>query len=127
MTTIKQPTQPFVTDDQGILRFHPNAIVMHLLDKGGVDLNDLARETFPREDWVQFAQLIGYSIVGWETLSYVAEDDAEAIDKMLGDSELSALEARAVTAEQRLEMFRITFREPIAELYGIHPDNLLET
>lgn len=38
----EQPMQPVELDDQGVIRFRSNAIVRHLLDHGGIDLNKLA-------------------------------------------------------------------------------------
>jgi len=67
------PAQSIVHDSNGIVRFRENKIVRYLLDHGGIDLNDLACMKFPREDQIQFAQLIGYSVLGFGTLSYVDE------------------------------------------------------
>lgn len=76
------PCQPIIKDDNGISRFKQNTIVRFLLNNGGfVDLNKLAIMEFPREDKVQFAQLIGYSICGFGELSYVSDEDFERICK----------------------------------------------
>lgn len=90
MTEPKHPMQPVViVDETGrVARFKRNAIVCHLLDHGGIDLNDLARMHFSPEDYSQFAQLIGYSVSGYADLSYadeevVARADAE-VEKLLG-------------------------------------------
>ncbi len=66
----KHPMQKIVFDTRGVARFQTNAIVEYLLDKGGMDLNDIARQDFDREDRAQFAQLIGYSVSGYGDLSY---------------------------------------------------------
>ncbi len=82
----RHPMQPVEWDGQGVVRFKSNAIVRHLLDESRAgrktDLNDLARHqpSFSREDWVQFAQLIGYSVSGWSDLSYVSDDDYRGAD-----------------------------------------------
>lgn len=68
--------QPMIIDPKGVIRFHENALVRYLLDNGGIDLNDLAMLDFPREDRVQFAQLIGYSLSGYHELDYVSDEDA---------------------------------------------------
>lgn len=70
-----QPMQPIVWDGQGVIRFQANEIVRYLLDNGGLDLNKLhgmghPAPNFPREDWEQFAQLIGYSVSGFGDLGY---------------------------------------------------------
>lgn len=79
MTQPKHPVQPVITDEHGTYRFKQNAIVRALLDAGRhgqkMDLNILAEMDFPREDRVQFAQLIGYSVSGFGDLSYVSDRD----------------------------------------------------
>ena len=67
------PIQPLVLDEAGVLRFKENKIVRYLLDNGGLTLNDLATSSFSKDDQEQFAQLIGYSVSGWSTLSYVRD------------------------------------------------------
>lgn len=71
------PVQPLGLDKNGILRFKSNAIVRFLLDNGPFDMNKLAMMEFSDEDRVQFAQLIGYSLSGFEELSYVSDLDCE--------------------------------------------------
>ena len=72
----KLPTQPLYYDRHGTTRFRENALVRFLLDEARegrqCDLNRLAEMEFPREDRVQFAQLIGYSLSGFGELSYVS-------------------------------------------------------
>lgn len=78
------PMQPIIRDANGAVRFRANRLVTYLLDHGGLDMNALHRalmRTTPREDWAQFAQLIGYSVGGYGSLSYalnVEEADAAA-------------------------------------------------
>ena len=67
---MKHPNQPLYRDDRNVLRFKQNHIVRFLLDHGPHDLNSLARMNFEREDRVQFAQLIGYSLSGFGDLGY---------------------------------------------------------
>jgi len=45
-----------------------------LLDAGPYDLNDICILEFSEEDEEQFAQLIGYSLCGFEELSYVSDE-----------------------------------------------------
>jgi len=75
---VRQPDQPVYKDWRGTIRFRGNAIVQYLLDAAGrgekVDLNRIAVLPFPREDRVQFAQLIGYSVSGFGELDYVDDD-----------------------------------------------------
>ena len=77
----KHPIQPIVTDAHGVIRFKGNAIVRHLLDHGGIDLNAIAMLDFTQDDREQFTQLIGYSLSGAHDLDYVSDEcieDAEA-------------------------------------------------
>lgn len=76
-----------IIDVNGVIRFRQNKIVRHLLDaatKAGIaDLNKLEIMDFSREDRMQLAQLIGYSVSGYGDLGYpskesVAEADAKA-------------------------------------------------
>jgi hypothetical protein len=76
----KHPVQPLERDGT-VLRFKKNAIVEHLLDNGPFDMNKLAVMDFSQEDREQFAQLIGYSLGGFEELSYVSEDTLRRIYK----------------------------------------------
>lgn len=77
----RHPVQPTVVDEHGTLRFLANGLVQYLLDKGGVDMNQLSllQHKVPRRDYVQFAQLIGYSVSGFGELSYVNNEDWETI------------------------------------------------
>lgn len=71
------PMQPIVIDENGHARFQANRLVLYLLDKGGLDMNDLARaahyEEWSDEEQQHFAQLIGYSVSGYGGLSYVSD------------------------------------------------------
>lgn len=66
---------------RGVIRFKQNAIVRWLLENGGLDLNDIARQNFSDDDRTQFAQLIGYSVSGFGDLSYVSEAAIAAADE----------------------------------------------
>ena len=74
------PQQPLIIDSIGTLRFKENQIVRRLLDyatERGYGLNEIAREQFDAEDQMQLAQLIGYSLDGYGTLSYVTDESYE--------------------------------------------------
>jgi hypothetical protein len=87
------PMQPIFVDEEGTCRFRQNHIVRFMLDAGPFDLNQLScLPNIPREDWEQFAQLIGYSINGFGELSYVSEEsyekaEAEADQLLKGDED----------------------------------------
>lgn len=74
----RHPMQPAIWDGQGVIRFQANPIVRFLLDWArthGMTLNDLAAlsqgQGRSKDDWAHFAQLHGYSVSGWGSLSYV--------------------------------------------------------
>ena len=74
-TMAQNPMQPLRFDDEGIVRFKPNAIVRYLenwASQRGMSLNELAQMDFTEDDWMQFAQSIGYSLSGYGDLSYVS-------------------------------------------------------
>jgi hypothetical protein len=80
---MKHPIQPLIKDIHGRLRFKENRIVTFLLENGWYDMNSLAKEDFSQEDREQFAQLIGYSLDGFGTLSYVSDETyLAAVDKI---------------------------------------------
>lgn len=72
------PMQPMYLDEHGRVRFVANRIVQEVLNNSsrhGYDLNAIAMtEMFTDAERMQFAQLIGYSVSGWGTLSYVSEE-----------------------------------------------------
>jgi hypothetical protein len=124
MTTAKHPIQPLALDDRGTMRFKANAIVRHLLDHGPFDMNNLARMDFSDEDRQQFAQLIGYSLSGYSELrSYVDDDAFGAAEKMANDG-MTEDQARIAHLQEELDAVRAALREPMARLYGVHPDDL---
>ena len=123
------PTQPVADDGKGTLRFKPNRIVLRLLDEGPYDLNDIARwrakGLVGRDDEVQFAQLIGYSLDGFGTLSYVDDEIYSAVQLMqeegVGESEARLKYYRDLVARLRAEL-----RHPLSALFECHPDGLWE-
>lgn len=75
-----QPMQP-IEWVGNVVRFRQNALVRYLLDAGGLTLNDLALlPNIPPEDWMQLAQLIGYSVSGYGDLSYASAESVEEAD-----------------------------------------------
>lgn len=68
----KYPIQPLQVDEDNTVRFKANKIVEFLLNAGPYDMNALTMMPFSQEDREQFAQLIGYSLYGFGTLSYVS-------------------------------------------------------
>lgn len=130
---MKNPIQPLETDADGILRFKRNMLVNALLEHGqatGFGLNELAIKMHWTEgyadDWRQLAQLIGYSLSGCGSLSYVDDATYNAAAAMADDASLTEEMARIATLEEELSVLRAALREPMARLFGIHPDDLGE-
>ncbi|MGE4195942.1 MAG: hypothetical protein AB7G11_02305 [Phycisphaerales bacterium] len=120
---MNHPIQPIERDDRGALHFKENAIVRYLFDHGDISLGDLAVMPYSNEDRVQFVQLIGYSLGGFSELSYVSDDLYKTAKRMAetGDTED---QSRIAVLEEELTALREALREPIARLYGVHPDRL---
>jgi hypothetical protein len=120
---MKHPIQKPVMVDK-VLRFTENRVVGLLLDMlevHGQNLNHLvlAGQELSKEDWDQFYQLIGYSLSG----APITETIREAAYEMF-EAGKSEEEARAELAEDELRNLRAVLREPIANLFGVHPDDL---
>lgn len=118
---MRHPIQPLVTEN-GVVRFRANAIVRHLLDHGGIDMNALARMTFSDEDRAQFAQLIGYSLSGYGSLGYVSDDAYRAAEAMVDGTD--ERDARIDTLTVELTELRDSLREPMARLFGVCAEDL---
>lgn len=65
-----KPLHNLHIDEQGTLRFKESKIVKYLLDNSEIVPTTIY---FPKEDWEQFSQLIGYSVSGWGGLPYVSD------------------------------------------------------
>lgn len=86
------PMQPLALDDQGTMRFRPNAIVRYLIDQVGLNkLHAIDDQEFTQAEWEQLMQLIGYSLCGYHELSCVSDESALAASKA----------ARAIEPETR--------------------------
>jgi hypothetical protein len=76
--------QPIQFDARGVVRFRANAIVRWMLDMGGMgakfDLNAIAVGNFSREDAMQLAQLLGYSVSGYGDLPYASKKSVRTAD-----------------------------------------------
>ena len=117
------PLQPIVKDERGVTRFRANAIVKWILDSKLIDLNRIAAMSFDDADREQFAMLIGYSLGGASELSYFSDETIEAAEAMAKGA-ISETEARNVTLRETIEKVQSGMREGVAELFGMHPDDL---
>lgn len=78
----KLPMQPLHRDSHGTIRFVENRIVRDLYDAakaaGVMDMNsiciDAHKGKYTDQEQMQFAQLIGYSLCGFEELSYASDE-----------------------------------------------------
>lgn len=119
---MKHVNQNIVKDEHGTLRFQENKIVSFLLERGGFDLNDLACMDFSKEDRIQFAQLIGYSVSGWGTLSYVDNDSYYTVAEIQNGE--SDKDAKIKYYENLIEQVRNSTRSMATSLFNIHEDDL---
>lgn len=125
---MKNPIQPLAEDAKGVLRFKENAIVNHLYEWAqtrGHGLNELACMDFSNDDRQQFAQLIGYSLSGYSELQSYVDDDAYNAAAAMAEQGLTEDKARIVALEAELFVLREALREPMARLFGVHPDDLM--
>ena len=82
---LSHPNQPIGVSDRGVHRFKQNNIVRFLLDWAsdrGMSLNQLVLMPFQDADWVQFYQLIGYSVRGFGELNFSDEWYSKAVSQL---------------------------------------------
>ncbi|MEL7893460.1 hypothetical protein [Vreelandella neptunia] len=86
----RYPMQPIVTDQHGVYRFEENPIIGHLV-RNVSDLNRIAawcmENDIEQKYQEQLAQLIGYSVSGYGTLSYVSDESYERADSLCPQAE----------------------------------------
>lgn len=124
---VKHPIQPAVLVN-GVLRFKENKIVDKLLDiatENGYSLNDIASDdNTTKEDYEQLMQLIGYSISGAPSS---VSDETAAVAELMGEIDgPDEKSARIEYLEDKLSKITNGLRGPVADLFGIHPDDLDE-
>jgi hypothetical protein len=83
----KHPMQPIMWVGNTI-RFKANNIVRYLIDHGSISLNNIAvlasdpANGFTKQDQMQLAQLIGYSVSGYGDLSYASKKSVVEADEI---------------------------------------------
>jgi hypothetical protein len=125
---MKHPIQPLYETESGVIRFFQNKIVCDLLDfatERGFGLNEMACRDYSQDDRIQLAQLIGYSLSGFGDLSYVDDQTYSAAFAMLNYKK-SELQARVDFLDEKLKTIKDALRNPVSELFGVHPDDLLD-
>lgn len=128
MSAARPPIQPLQQDERGTIRFRQNKLVNALLEHGqrtGFGLNELSQIEADPLDRMQLAQLIGYSLSGYGSLSYVTDDEFNAA-RAMHDEGLSEDKARIAALETELLALRRALREPMARLFGVCPDDLCD-
>ena len=120
----KHPVQPLEKDIDGVLRYKRNAAVRFLLNEFLPGLNKLnemcSNGNISREDYDQLMQLIGYSHDGCTMLP----DDIYNVAEIMYKTGLSEKDARITYLETELKQLKDTIREPMARLFGVHPNDL---
>lgn len=120
------PIQPLELSEHGVLRFKANKILRKLVDEKIIDLNYVAcMDGVDKDDQNQLAQLIGYSHSGYGSLSY-SDDYTYSTAYAMYHGQKSELEARLEYLEGLVANLKAVLREPVADLYGIHPEDLPE-
>lgn len=80
------PQQPIGYVDN-VVRFKKNEIVRFLLDNSKFDLNQIEimyrKKAFSQEDYIQFNQLLGWSVCGFNEKSGIPEDVKDRAEKIM--------------------------------------------
>ncbi len=119
------PDQPLVSDELGVLRFKENKLVSAFVDQSmnrGLGLNWAATQDFSAEDRMQLAQLIGYSLHGYGTLSYVTDESFAKVQASIPPSVLDDIaliladpgtqKQIAMREKARQRLFALVIRTP---------------
>lgn len=119
---MRHPIQPVYKDAFEVIRFRENSIVRHLLEKGGIDLNQIAMLDFPQEDHEQFAQLIGYSVSGFGSLDYASDEVYETAQSMIDGK--TEEQGRIEYLTETLDTVKRHMKEIVPVVFSVHPDDL---
>ena len=119
----RMPIQPKVTDENGTELFAENRLVTCLLDKGGLDLNHLAKRVragkATENEFFQLRQLIGYNVSG---LPYPDDVSYSEVESAHNNPEIEQNKARALFYADRIKDIRDKLAEGIIRLYTIEED-----
>jgi hypothetical protein len=117
---MKHPIQPLEKDKSGTMRFKPNSIVSFLANGR---LHELSMMYFPTEDWIQLAQLTGYSLSGFSELSYVDDETYQTAERM-AEYRISEDAARIDYLKTTMEEVRNGLKKIVPLVFRIHEDDL---
>lgn len=104
-------------------RFVKNEIIDWLFNQGLLDLNKIATLPFPNEDREQLAQLLGYSLGGYSSLSYVSDSSYMAA-QIYADGKYNWEQARIEALENELAEIKKHLRQAACAAFSVHPDDL---
>ena len=105
-------------------RFIKNRIVDFLVDSLPGGLNKIAVMDFTNEERMQLAQLIGYSVSGYSSLSYVSDESYAATDAIACGTANNELDGRNEVLRERLKEAEEHVRNAAVALFRVHPDDL---
>ena len=119
------PIQPTYKDENGTLRFKPNAIVEYLLGEGEDSrMNEISCKPFSKEDRQQFAQLIGYSVSGFGGLSYVLGSGLEEAAREMRKRGKTEDQARIEVLEAQLAEIKKGLRIAAVAAFNVCGEDL---
>lgn len=135
MKTYRYPMQPVVNG-----RFESNPIVDWLCTEVS-NMNDIAfycaENDIDKKYQEQLAQLVGYSVGGYGTLSYVSDESYERAENQMNIDTIATQtpeEKEALDQIKESDSQHLTFDEfqkkvvnSIAEAYDVAPDDLIDT
>ena len=101
-------------------RFIANKVVAWLLENGSKDMNDIASQVFPVEHRRQFAQLIGYSVSGYGSLSY-CNDESYDTTVLVAETGKEELEARNEVLREKLKTIKEGLKVVASAAFEKHP------
>lgn len=107
---MKNPIQPLVRDSYGTLWFKSNKIVEALLEfskSKGFGMNEInSRLEVTSDDRQQFAQLIGYSLDGYASLSYVDDEALAAAQEVAEQAPRDTFTAKEAKAKSIRSLYK---------------------
>jgi len=110
----KHPIQPLIEDSHGTIRFKENKLIRRLLEQSGISLNEIGLWDVSKDDFSQFAQLIGYSHDGYCGLEYADRIVADAAEQMCNYG-MSEQDARMAALESRVKELETSIRTILYE------------
>lgn len=105
-------------------RFVKNSIVERLLDESPFTMSEIATWEATDAERVQFAQLIGCSVVGFGELSYVDDATFEEAREQVRRQGMSEDAIRVEVLTKKLAAIQAGLKKVSEAAFDIHPDDL---